>query len=407
MLDLNVTGQVRLAKRVVKAMAEQRHGRILITTSLSALTPTPYESIYGPTRAFMFAFAQGLREEMKEYGVRDGVAAGRDGHRLPSDGGDGQHRVRVERLEERPRTGGQAGRGRAVQREGSRRRRERRHPPRGRAEQGAAGAGQGASVRARQSPSPTRVPVVELEETLDGGNDSGPVVRIGSTVRKPWLPSTPRVVAYLSALRDAGIDVPRTHGRDEKGRLVLDFVPGTMAMQLAPLPVETVNRVGGLVRTIHDASARLPVPDDWPAGLLPAPARHLVCHNDLATWNLVIDGDRLVFIDWDGAAPSSRSWDLAYAAVAFAHLFPGADVTECASRLTAFVDGYDAGDDLRKVLPGLMAQRSRAMYELLRDSHQVGREPWGTMFVEGHGEHWLGTTRIIEEHESAWMDAVS
>lgn len=45
MLDLNVTGQVRLAKRVVKAMAEQRHGRILITTSLSALTPTPYESI--------------------------------------------------------------------------------------------------------------------------------------------------------------------------------------------------------------------------------------------------------------------------------------------------------------------------------------------------------------------------
>ncbi|NNG19883.1 SDR family NAD(P)-dependent oxidoreductase [Naumannella sp. ID2617S] len=69
LLALNVTGQVLLAKHVVRAMAARRSGRILITTSMSALTPTPYESIYGPTRAFMFSFAEGLREEMKEYGV--------------------------------------------------------------------------------------------------------------------------------------------------------------------------------------------------------------------------------------------------------------------------------------------------------------------------------------------------
>jgi len=50
-------------------MATQRSGHILITSSLSALTPTPYESIYGPTRAFMFSFAEGLREELREYGV--------------------------------------------------------------------------------------------------------------------------------------------------------------------------------------------------------------------------------------------------------------------------------------------------------------------------------------------------
>ncbi|WP_392467984.1 SDR family NAD(P)-dependent oxidoreductase [Arsenicicoccus cauae] len=69
MLALNGTGQVMLAKRVTRLMAAQRHGRILITSSLSALTPTPCESIYGPTRAFMNSFGQGLREELKEYGV--------------------------------------------------------------------------------------------------------------------------------------------------------------------------------------------------------------------------------------------------------------------------------------------------------------------------------------------------
>lgn len=69
LLELNVTSQVILAKHVVQTMARQGGGRILITTSLSATTPTPYESIYGPTRAFMFSFAEGLREEMKEHGV--------------------------------------------------------------------------------------------------------------------------------------------------------------------------------------------------------------------------------------------------------------------------------------------------------------------------------------------------
>jgi len=69
MIALNITSQVRLAKRVVRMMTERRQGRILITSSMSALTPTPYESIYGPTRAFLYSFAQGLREEMREHGV--------------------------------------------------------------------------------------------------------------------------------------------------------------------------------------------------------------------------------------------------------------------------------------------------------------------------------------------------
>lgn len=69
MLALNVTGQVVLAKHITRQMAGLRSGKILITSSLSATTPTPYESIYGPTRAFMYSFAQGLREEMREYGV--------------------------------------------------------------------------------------------------------------------------------------------------------------------------------------------------------------------------------------------------------------------------------------------------------------------------------------------------
>lgn len=69
MIALNITSQIRLAKHVARAMSTRGQGRILITSSLSATTPTPYESIYGPTRAFMYNFAQGLREELKDSGV--------------------------------------------------------------------------------------------------------------------------------------------------------------------------------------------------------------------------------------------------------------------------------------------------------------------------------------------------
>lgn len=69
MIQLNVTSQVHLAKRVVQHMVAAKHGRILFTSSLSATTPTPYEPVYGPTRAFVYSFANGLREELRGTGV--------------------------------------------------------------------------------------------------------------------------------------------------------------------------------------------------------------------------------------------------------------------------------------------------------------------------------------------------
>ena len=248
--------------------------------------------------------------------------------------------------------------------------------------------------------------VMDDPEILAGGNASGEVVRVGGTVRKPWLATTPRVVAYLNALADAGIDVPATHGRDELGRLILDFVPGMLAIEEAPLGADVVYRVGALIRGIQEVSARIQIPSDGPEGLISAPHADLICHNDLATWNLVIDGDRLVFIDWDGAAHSSRPWDLAYAATAFGHLFPDADVRASADLLAALIDGYGADRELREHLPGLMVERARAMYELLRSAHAIGFEPWASMFVSGHGEHWINTTHVIQRHQSEWIRAL-
>jgi len=243
------------------------------------------------------------------------------------------------------------------------------------------------------------------DEALAGGHASASVVRIGDTVRKPWLPSTYRTVEYMRALRQRGIDVPEPMGRDDAGRLILEYVPGDLAMDRGPLDVAILRRIGALVRTIHEASLGLAVPDDWEV-LIPADEPNLVCHNDLAAWNLIIDGERLIFIDWDGAGPSTRLWDLAYAAISFGHLFPTQQADLAARRLVAFVDGYDADDGMRSALPTTMSRRARAMHDLLRRSHESGHEPWASMFVQGHGEHWDATAEFIAQHEALWRQEI-
>ncbi len=68
-IDLNVTSTVHLAKLVVKDMVTRGAGRILFTASIAATMPTPYETVYGASKAFVRSFSEGLREELKDTGI--------------------------------------------------------------------------------------------------------------------------------------------------------------------------------------------------------------------------------------------------------------------------------------------------------------------------------------------------
>jgi Ser/Thr protein kinase RdoA (MazF antagonist) len=250
----------------------------------------------------------------------------------------------------------------------------------------------------------------QKEVPLSGGNVSVGVVRVGDTVRRPSGPWTPAVHAFLDHLHAVGFrGAPRPLGIDEQGREVLTFAPGSV-----PWPDEfhriepdhQLARVAHLIRDLHDAAVEFtPPPDPQWHVLIPADGDDLVVHHDLAPWNLVV-GDRWVFIDWDGAGPGTRLWDVAYAAHGFVPLSADRRRSDAAHRLRVFADAYDLDEAQRRHLVPLLARRTRAMHAFLaeRAVHRV--EPWATLWRAGHGRAWLSDAQYIERHETDWIRAL-
>lgn len=69
-----------------------------------------------------------------------------------------------------------------------------------------------------------------------------------------------------------------------------------------------------------------------------------------------------------------------------------------AKALRASVDGYHAEAGMRRALPDALVRRTWAMYELLRDAHRDGVDPWGSC-------SWRATASTGEQLLNMWSAA--
>ena len=69
MIQLNIVSVVHLAKHVARDMVARGGGKILITSSVAGIMPTPQNAVYGATKAFDLSFAAALRHELRDTGV--------------------------------------------------------------------------------------------------------------------------------------------------------------------------------------------------------------------------------------------------------------------------------------------------------------------------------------------------
>jgi Ser/Thr protein kinase RdoA (MazF antagonist) len=233
-------------------------------------------------------------------------------------------------------------------------------------------------------------------EPLAGGNTHAAIVRVGDTVRRPAGAWTPAVHALLAHLARAGFEAaPRALGLDGDGCEVVSFAPGDVVwpghFDLLEHD-EALAEVGRLIRRYHDVVATFVPPPGavwWALAADPSGVHELVCHNDLAPWNLVRGADGgWTFIDWDLAAPGRRVWDLGWELLAFIPLTPDRPLDDAAiaRRLRVFMAAYGSEEELE---PALAAAIERAGHEAASKATK-------------HPEIWAGAAERVSANAAEW-----
>jgi hypothetical protein len=214
------------------------------------------------------------------------------------------------------------------------------------------------------------------EVRLAGGNVSH-VSRVGETVRKRgavWDVGVQALLLHLEAVGFHG--APRAMGLDEQGRSVVSYIPGETCHY--PMPAfmwadDTLVAAAQLLRAYHDATAGFQAPENagW-QGPIPDGAPDVICHNDVAPYNVLFRDRRPVaLVDFDMAAPGPRVWDAAYAAYRFVPLHEpekdtAAAARELGRRVGLFLRAYGAtftAHDLLDVAIARLAALRAFMYE--------------------------------------------
>jgi Ser/Thr protein kinase RdoA (MazF antagonist) len=235
---------------------------------------------------------------------------------------------------------------------------------------------------------------------------------VGDTVRRPAGPWTPAVHALLDHLEAVGFAAaPRALGADAEGREVVTYAAGNVVwpdhFELLE-PDDALAAIARLIRSYHDAVAAFTPPADahwWNLAADPTGANEIVCHNDLAPWNLVRGGDgSWTFIDWDLAAPGRRSWDIGWALLSFIPLTPDRPLDDDAivRRLGVFMEAYGAPQELEAALAGAV-ERGEHEAARIRALAGQGEESFVKLREEGHAEIWAGAAERVAANAERWV----
>jgi aminoglycoside phosphotransferase (APT) family kinase protein len=208
----------------------------------------------------------------------------------------------------------------------------------------------------------------------------------------------------LRHVRDRGFDLaPEPLGVDELDREILSFIPGTTVGWSLPWPKvirsdDLLTQVGEATAEYHRVVADFrptgPVP--WQSGLSALQDSEIVCHHDLAPYNVVLAAERLAgIIDWDLAGPGTPRSDLAFVAWQWVplhgpfvtQLVGWDDLPDRGQRLRLLLDAYGLHDRTgfiddvvsriaynRDIMTSRAAEGNQAYQSLIEKGHVAGMD---------------------------------
>lgn len=257
-----------------------------------------------------------------------------------------------------------------------------------------------------------------MDDPMSRGVFADPVRR-GDTVERRPGPGANAVRALLAHFERVGFDLaPRYLGTTADGtREVLSFIAGETGyppLAAALRSDAALTGVARAIRAMHDATRGFPLAehDGWAAPEVAMPvAVDCVGHRDLAPWNLVFDGSRVVgIIDWDFAGPSNRAWDLAYAAHQFVPFHPMPDLPafgwavepDRAARLRLFAEAYGGGVTPDEIVD-LAIVRLVATAAHIEARIRAGDPAYEMHRRDGHAAGYRAAAAFVTASRAAWL----
>ena len=207
---------------------------------------------------------------------------------------------------------------------------------------------------------------------------------------------------------------PRVLGVDAQGREILTYLEGETVGVSHPWPAwawadDTLVQAGRILREYHEAvgSFRLAGTPTWRFGAAEVADGEIVCHNDLAPYNLVHRNGRIVgIIDWDLAAPAPAAWDLAWSAWTFAPIHTpdharllGAPL-DIVRRIGLLCDAYGLED--RDGFLVVVDARMHASIGSIETQAAAGDEAFARLISDGHLDRMRSDADWLAANVSEW-----
>lgn len=231
----------------------------------------------------------------------------------------------------------------------------------------------------------------------------------------PW---SCNVHALLRHLNGAGFTQAPEYVSCDKdaGTETLRFIPGQAGTYPLTAPQrsdEALVNVARTIRAMHDASSGFIAPDpaNWQYRTAFPAEIDCIGHNDLGPYNVIYDGISVAaIIDWDFAGPSSRVWDLCYAAHRFVPLsaprstraFGWDQMPDQAARLHLFTQAYGSGICLPYLLD-LLIVRLASICADIEQQVQLGNPRFARQRDEKHTSGYREDMRYILQHRDSLL----
>lgn len=244
---------------------------------------------------------------------------------------------------------------------------------------------------------------------LDGGRENA-IKRAGKKVYRPAQKWTPIVHNFLKALRENGFNsAPIPFEITDAGEEVVSYIDGDVYNDELPVSmqgIDTLLSIAKMMRSFHNASIPFlsELKGDEPWMLTPRTPVEVMCHGDIAPYNVVMAGKRaLGIIDFDTIHPGPRIWDIAYTVYRWVPLMSPenpesyGNKAQQLKRLELFLTEYSALNESLSTVLETVISRLAYNVEFMEEKARDGDEGFQQCLDEGHHLGYLRDIEYVQE----------